>query len=805
MPIHDGEVRERISVKLGGGEYLILPKELSQQLEPFSRPQRWKIESKPVAQIREPRAAIRPGDIDGEVVGRINDWSRGIAAIGDQRPGHIIRSEQCNGFVPGTLRANPTETHIGITAASSIDPSSEITIPIVFNAELFVISGRYVTRITAQGAISVDKDFGSGVRVTSAVVWNSELVVGFGGSTNTIQVRNTGGTWTAATDATYVDHFTVVQDRLWRATATNAVSNISSAANPRTLANWSAGIAVGDVTIGTTDLNALGERVLVSKPEGLFSGDAAAVFENKIPSLQLDPDNGKNTLVIGADVFFPHSKGCILYREGRALVEIGLHDIVAFNAVNDSNQAVPGYHLRSVAAQGEYIWAAAEPSGYPSQSGVVFLKTVDSGVGYTDYSTEVTDNDLTTRATLGSLNTVANGDWVVVGLSNTSWNGMDLEFSAVNSTAAVLTVEYWNGTAWVAAPMAQDLTVAPALASPSLRGTITLSRSGRIMFQQPSMTADWTLSTLGGYNRYFIRLSVNAAIAATVNVTECRILRIATGGNALGSSGYLYRGRPTRPSDNSQKPVIWEPYAYLRDTWLPTGLQVVDARIYPYSRQGAVLAVGNAQWTAFPLPRDATSVGYSQSYLDGTPSVWTPWMDFGTPTMRKQLTRMQIHGMGVTAPQTVNVRTHYDNEGAGGQSSLLSFSTNDGVVTAFLAGTFYRLRLRIEFPTSVGSVEYPVVLEWVECTVRELPTYKDQTVMQLWIADGLTTAKGGVLPDAKVMLTNLRALMGTAGVTQIDPVGVKTTVTVLEVEEQGVGQAGLDVPWLACSVRTAQE
>ena len=77
---------------------------------------------------------------------------------------------------------------------------------------------------------------------------------------------------------------------------------------------------------------------------------------------------------------------------------------------------------------------------------LVVLKTTDGMVtAPTDYSNYAQDGDTGTDVDLSSLDTVANGDFLLVG-SHTPFRGVYCDVDAANGTASrVLTVSYWNG------------------------------------------------------------------------------------------------------------------------------------------------------------------------------------------------------------------------------------------------------------------------------------------------------------------------------------------------------------------------
>lgn len=80
---------------------------------------------------------------------------------------------------------------------------------------------------------------------------------------------------------------------------------------------------------------------------------------------------------------------------------------------------------------------------------LVILKTTNDLAGMpTDYSIEAQDNSTDTSVDLSSLNTVANGDWVLVG-SHLPFGGFYVDVDGTNSTGSrTATFSYWNGSSW---------------------------------------------------------------------------------------------------------------------------------------------------------------------------------------------------------------------------------------------------------------------------------------------------------------------------------------------------------------------
>ena len=95
-------------------------------------------------------------------------------------------------------------------------------------------------------------------------------------------------------------------------------------------------------------------------------------------------------------------------------------------------------------------YSTAVVSGIRFNPWLTVLKTTDdllTAANLTDYSSEAQDNDTGTSVTLSSLDTLANGDALYVG-ADYPFSGVIVDVDAGNDTASVLTINYWNGSAW---------------------------------------------------------------------------------------------------------------------------------------------------------------------------------------------------------------------------------------------------------------------------------------------------------------------------------------------------------------------
>ena len=139
------------------------------------------------------------------------------------------------------------------------------------------------------------------------------------------------------------------------------------------------------------------------------------------------------------------------------------------------------------------------------------FKTVDGGATYTDYTAAATDEDGATHVDLSSLDTAANGDWLVVG-DVTPFAGVAVDMDAnVNGNAATLTVQYWNGSAWTAVSGLSDGTSA---------GGVTLAQDGDVTFDEPT---SWQACTISGVRAFWLRLSVSAQLGSPTYIDEVEV------------------------------------------------------------------------------------------------------------------------------------------------------------------------------------------------------------------------------------------------------------------------------------------
>jgi len=133
-------------------------------------------------------------------------------------------------------------------------------------------------------------------------------------------------------------------------------------------------------------------------------------------------------------------------------------------------------------------------------------KTADSGVTFTNYTSQVQDRTTSTLATLTGLDTAANGDfWYLA--SKHKFAGCILDLVDLNATASVMSGYFWNGAAWADASITDN----------TATGGACLAEDGAA---NDSITwtpaATWATTTLNGVSGlYVIRFQVTAALDST--------------------------------------------------------------------------------------------------------------------------------------------------------------------------------------------------------------------------------------------------------------------------------------------------
>lgn len=149
---------------------------------------------------------------------------------------------------------------------------------------------------------------------------------------------------------------------------------------------------------------------------------------------------------------------------------------------------------------------------------LTILKTTNSmATRPTDYSIEAQDASTDTSVTLSSLDTVANGDWVLVG-SHIPFGGFYCDVDSANTTATTtVTVSYWNGSAWTDT---SDTDGTKSSTHLDQDGAITWTASS--LWHPNALSEIYQNITFDAYYKdvpmYWTRWEVDKALSATVTI-----------------------------------------------------------------------------------------------------------------------------------------------------------------------------------------------------------------------------------------------------------------------------------------------
>lgn len=152
---------------------------------------------------------------------------------------------------------------------------------------------------------------------------------------------------------------------------------------------------------------------------------------------------------------------------------------------------------------------------------ITVLKTTDllaDEANLTDYSENAQDGSAATDVDLSSLDTLANENAVYIG-SHVPFSGLDVDVDAANANASVLSVDYWDGSAW------SDISPTDGTISTGA----TFGQDGTITWTVPT---DWAAAKLkdivstaktglgAGGPLFWVRLTVSAALDATTTLNS---------------------------------------------------------------------------------------------------------------------------------------------------------------------------------------------------------------------------------------------------------------------------------------------
>lgn len=142
-----------------------------------------------------------------------------------------------------------------------------------------------------------------------------------------------------------------------------------------------------------------------------------------------------------------------------------------------------------------------------------FLTTSDASTTLTDFTKEVTDDSLSTIASVGAL-TITTGAMYVESAKKFRGIHVQMDTTNINTNAVTLSAKYWDGDSW------ETLTISDGTSANSK----TLAQSGYITWTWPTAFTRRRLSVDDIAPTYIVQLLFSAALSTTVEIAEVECL-----------------------------------------------------------------------------------------------------------------------------------------------------------------------------------------------------------------------------------------------------------------------------------------
>lgn len=337
-------------------------------------------------------------------------------------------------------------------------------------------------------------DDGAGV----AQVYTATVTSYVNQAADNLNRRTQAGTWSEDADVN-AKLIASGAGALWRATSDYQISKCPAGSEPFTIGNWGAAIQVGTNEAKMTRIGMIGAAPIVGKEDGIYKYiEADNRFEN-VYRVPLHKDNFPFMAPDGAGGLFTST------------VNGDLVNIQQFGAIVVSNplggkypgRDTPVGQIRTVCVDGEDIYAVLQTAAKKvREAGLKVLKTADNFGTFTDYSDEVLDDDYASVADISSLDTLANGDALLVGFDE-QFLGVDIVLAAANTVGTTLQVAFSTGAGTWTAVATGSIVDGTGIGETS---EIPMARNGVVAIQ-PTDVSTWVEATYDGHSKYWWRIS----------------------------------------------------------------------------------------------------------------------------------------------------------------------------------------------------------------------------------------------------------------------------------------------------------
>jgi hypothetical protein len=417
------------------------------------------------------------------------------------------------------------------------------------------------------------------------------------------------------------------------------VSKCPAGSDPFSLAAWGSDIRVGTNDSRITSISAIGAAPIVFKEDGIYVYvEADNRFENKFRVLP-HPLNFVSVTPDGAG-------GLFTVQEDGQIVHISqFGSINAFHPLGGKaiGRDTPDGSVADLVVHGADMYALLYPTrSFVQPSGLQVLKTVDNFANFTSYTAEATDSSSATVVTLSSLDTLANGDALLIGFDEPFLAVRFVVLPSGNGNNAILSGAISTGAGTFASVTIADGT---KFWDGTNSQPFGLVGANEIVIDLGSSISAWVKATYSSQSKYWLRITTTTAFDSSVTVSEVSIVvkraapAFATTNNdnaevweASGALAKVIRGRQSGDGwafdDVYTLPSILGPGNLLSRTIIGNKIEVVPLAT-PNSANSALVIACRDEFYILPLPavNEPTLVPYPRLARDATnqlPPVFYP-------------------------------------------------------------------------------------------------------------------------------------------------------------------------------------
>lgn len=412
---------------------------------------------------------------------------------------------------------------------------------------------------------------GSAFALNGTPINSKILLVGFG-SSSTIKnayrlTQQADSTWFTSNNALSAQFWGIARAGADLYAVTDAgiailgeyrISKCPAGNDPTLAASWGNGLEVGSALWAITGIAAIGDSIVVGKPDGLYYyNDQTKRFENVLPFLQDAPHavNGKGMRAVVNGVMYPTHDGKLYFFDGVRVQEVTPEktwDVIPRDVANS--------RITAIADNGDTVAVVRECWQNTTQSLGMKVITNIGGI-YTDVTASVTNGSLSDGANVGAFGLFAN-DAIYVGSDQPIEAVCFRVTRNVNAVAQSFTTpQYSNATAGTVSPFDSSFTSFTGIVDGSILSVAATSlvntgfppaASNAFItwtdinaYDLEKLTAISFGGAIGTLTKYWVRLKRTSTLGMTASTTidEVEIVPARAGLPVAAANDFTHRWR----------------------------------------------------------------------------------------------------------------------------------------------------------------------------------------------------------------------------------------------------------------------